>query len=130
MAVLVDSSVWIAAARPRNPECLHLKRLIRAGEPIYVTRVIQMEVSQGARSETELRDLWDALEGFPRIEVEEKHWALCAWNYSRCRKRGITPSSIDCLIATVAAGARIPLWTLDRAFDDMQPVVGFERWTG
>ena len=116
MSVLVDSSVWIAAASALNAECRKLKRMIVAGEPIVVTRIIQMEVTQGARSEVEWQRLWDSLDGFPILELTDRHWALASSNYFRCRKRGITPSSVDCLIATLAADHRVPLWTLDRGF--------------
>ena len=104
--------------------------MIAAGDRIYVTRVVQMEVTQGARTEAEWQRLWDAFDGFPLLELEDRHWALASSNYFRCRKRGVTPSSVDCLIATLAADYRVPLWTLDRAFADLQPVIGFERWVG
>lgn len=126
--MLVDSSVWIAAASPRNPECAALKRMIAGGELLHVTRLVQMEVSQGARDANQMQRLWDSFEGFPALVLEDRHYALAATHYFRCRKRGVTPSSVDCLIATLAADYHVPLWTLDAGFDDLQPVIGFERW--
>ncbi|MEW6057953.1 MAG: PIN domain-containing protein [Bdellovibrionota bacterium] len=126
MAVLVDSSVWVAAANPKNKECLILKRMIQTNEPIYLIRAIQAEVCQGARTETEFHRLWDAFLGFEFLSVTDRHWGLSAWNYFKCRKKGITLSTLDCLIATLAREYRIPLWSLDKAFGKIQPLIGFE----
>lgn len=128
MAVLVDSSVWIAAASPKNSECLKLKRMIGVGESILVTRTIQVEVCQGARSEEEFHRLREGFLGFECLEIDDKHWGLAAWNYFSCRKKGLTVSTMDCLIATLAREFRMPLWTLDKAFARMKPIVGFELW--
>lgn len=126
MSVLVDSSVWIAAASPKNRECMELKRMIRAQELIYTTKPIQTEVCQGARSKEELISLRDAFLGFPYLEVQDWHWDLSALNYFNCRKKGITPSTLDCLIATLAKEYQVALWSLDKDISRMQPVIGFE----
>jgi predicted nucleic acid-binding protein len=126
MAVLIDSSVWIAAASSKNKECLKLKRLIKSDELIYVARPIQTEVCQGARSESEFHLLWEGFLGFEFLEITDRHWGLSALNYFRCRKKGLTLTTLDCLIATLAGDYRIPLWSLDRAFKKVQPLIGFE----
>ncbi len=128
MAVLVDSSVWIAAARPRNPECLELKRMIRGGELLHILRPIQTEVCQGARTEVEFHRLWDSLLGFEFLEITDRHWGLAAFNYFRCRKAGLTLGTLDCLIGTVAADYRVELWTLDRTLKRARSVLGFSSF--
>lgn len=126
MAVLVDSSVWIAGANPRNQECLALQRLIKSNELLYVTRPIQVEVCQGARTEEEFHQLWDAFLGFSFLDVSTKHWGLSAWNYFRLRKKGRTLSTLDCLIGTLSADYGIPLWTLDKSLRDAHSTIGFD----
>jgi predicted nucleic acid-binding protein len=126
MALLVDSSVWIAAAKSSNPECLKLKRLIAKKEMIYICRPIQTEVCQGARSESEFHKLWEAFLGFEFLEITDKHWGLSSYNYFRCRKKGITLTTLDCLIGTLAREYRIPLWSLDRSFKKAEPIIGYE----
>lgn len=126
MAVLVDSSVWIAASNPRNRECIQLQRLIRDNELIYVARPIQVEVCQGARSEQEFHRLWDAFLGFEHIEISTKYWGTSAWNYYRLRKKGITISTLDCLIGTLSAELGVPLWTLDKALVKAHSTIGFD----
>lgn len=126
MAVLVDSSVWIAASNPRNKECLVLKRLIQKNELIYITRPIQVEVCQGAKSEEEFHKLWDALLGFEFLEITTKQWGISSWNYFRLRKKGKTLSTIDCLIGTLSSEYGVPLWTLDKTLKAAHAIIGFD----
>ena len=129
MAVLVDSSVWIAAANPKNPECIRLKRLILSNELIYVTRPIQVEVCQGAKTEQEFHQLWDALLGFEFLEISTKIWGISAWNFFRLRKKGKTLATLDCLIGTLSAEYGVPLWTLDKPLQKAHSVIGFDLFT-
>ncbi len=125
--MLVDSSVWIAAASSKNPECLKLKRMIARGEWIVVAKPIQVEVCQGARTELEFHRLWESFLGFDFLELTDLIWGEAAWNYLKCRKKGLTVTTVDCLIATLAKEYRVPLWSLDGVFQKIQPVIGFER---
>ena len=126
MAVLVDSSVWIAAAKSKSNECRILQGMIRDGAPICVTAPIRAEVCQGARTESEFARLWSAFAGFRDLVVLEEHWEQSAWNYYRCRKEGLSPATVDCLIATVASSYRAKIWTLDKIFPLLRPVIGFD----
>lgn len=129
MAVLIDSSVWIAAASSKNKESLQLKRMIRENELIYIAKPIQTEVCQSAKTENEFRRLWDAFLGFACLGITDNLWGLAAWNYFACRKKGVTPSTMDCLIATLAREYRVPLWSLDKHLPRMQPIIGFETFS-
>lgn len=129
MAVLIDSSVWIAGSNPKNKECMILKRLIQSNELIYVTRFIQVEVTQGAKSEEEFHRLWDAFLGFDFLEITTKQWGMSAWNYFRLRKKGITLSTLDCLMGTLSTENGVPLWTLDSSLRNAHTVLGFDLYT-
>lgn len=126
MAILIDSSVWIAGQNPKNSECLHLKRMIAKDELIYTAKPIQIEVCQGAKTEELFHKLWEGFLGFEFLPIEDRHWGLSAWNYFKCRKKGLTVSTIDCLIATLSREYQVPLWTLDLHFEKIRPVIGFE----
>lgn len=126
MAILIDSSVWVAGQNPKKPECLILKRMISNNELIYTAAPIQTEVCQGAKTEELFNRLWDSFLGFEFLEIENRHWGLSAWNYFKCRKAGLTPSTMDCLIATLAREYHVPLWTLDRHFEKVSSILGFE----
>lgn len=128
-SVLIDSSVWIAAARSESRECLRLKRLILDNQcNIYLIRAIQDEVAQGARSERLFRQVWESLLGFDYLEVTDQLWQKSAWNYFKCRKLGLTLGTLDCLIATVAATEEIPLWTLDKTLLSAQKSIHFKKF--
>lgn len=126
MAVIVDSSVWIAAQSPTKKECLRLKRLILREEIIYIVKPVQVEICQGARSEEQFHKLWDSFLGVEFLEITDRIWGLSAWNYFKCRRKGVTLTTLDCLIATVAREYQVPLWTLDKIFKRVQPMIGFE----
>ena len=126
MAVLIDSSVWIQGSDPKNKECLELKRLISKNEYICLIKPIQVEVCQGVKTEKLFHDLWEAFLGFEFFEVTDLHWGLSAYNYFKCRKRGITLSTLDCLIGTISKEYQIPLWTLDKNLAKTKNIIGFE----
>lgn len=126
MAVLVDSSIWIATQKPSQKECLDLRRLILKDELIYLLRPIQVEVCQGARSEELFHHLWDSFLGFEFLEVSDRLWGLSAWNYFKCRKKGVTLTTLDSLIGTAAHEYHVPLWTLDNTLRRSSSIIGFE----
>ncbi len=129
MSVLVDSSVWIEGAKSGSKTKTSLSQLIRnADDTICFTNPIQTEVCQGARTQLEFEKIWDAFLGFHFLPVKDEHWELSAWNYFRCRKNGLTISTMDCLIATIARTYRVPLWTLDKLFKVAQPIIGFDLY--
>lgn len=130
MSVLVDSSVWIAASHIANKECHQLKRMIEKDERIHLIRPIQAEVCQGARTEQQFHQLWESFLGFEFLEVDDRTWGTSAWNYFKCRKQGLSVTTLDCLIATVAREYDVRLWSLDRNFKRMQAILGFEMFSG
>lgn len=126
MAVLVDTSVWIDGSRSNSRTSVQLKKMIEDGEPIFIIRPIQVEVCQGARAEEEFHKLWNAFLGFQSLQITDKHWGMSAWHFFKCRKRGFTVSTLDCLIATICREYQLPLWSFDKIFPKIQKIIGFE----
>lgn len=124
MAFLVDSSVWIAAASTKNKECQTLKEAILTNELIYIAKPIQIEVCQGARTEAEFNQLWDGFLGFEVLMIDDEIWKKTSWNYFKCRKKGVTLATMDCLVATLAIANEVELWTLDKIFSQISPILG------
>lgn len=120
MSVLVDSSIWIAAANKKTKEFWQLSKLIRNNYPISICPMIRMEVCQGAKTQVQFDKLWESFLGFYNLPLSEHLWEASAWNYFQCRKKGITVGSNDCLIATLSLEHRMPLWSKDRDFQYMQ----------
>jgi predicted nucleic acid-binding protein len=103
--------------------------MINDNELIYTAKPIQTEVCQGAKSEQFFNRLWNGFLGFELLEIEDKHWGLSAWNYFKCRRADLTATTLDCLIATLSREYQVPLWSLDRHFEKIQPVIGFELFS-
>jgi len=128
--ILVDSSVWIAADRPRTKEHRALVAIIRGTEHrVLVCAPIRVEVCQGAREQAQFDMLWEGFRGFDDLPLREEHWQQCAWNYFRCKRRGLTLATVDCMIATLASSYRVSLWTIDKTFRLMTDIIPFELYS-
>ena len=125
--MLVDSSVWISAAKSGTPESKKLKALLLdQSVEIFTSKIIQLEVSQGARTNEQFTVLWEGFENLQLLPIEDTHWKQSAINFFKCRKKGITISTIDCLIATLAQQYNATLWSLDKVFKQVAPILGVE----
>jgi predicted nucleic acid-binding protein len=118
--MLVDSSVWIAYLRGDNlVEVALLTEALEQREPIWLAPPILQEVLQGADSPYRFKR-WDRVLGdLPMVIVPDTREAArsAAHLYARCRWAGVTPRSAnDCLIATHAIFASMPLLHRDRDF--------------
>src|SRR5580700_337993 len=118
--MLVDSSVWIAYLRSDNLiEVELLNQALEHGEPIWLAPPILQEVLQGADSPDRFTR-WDRVLGdLPMMIAPDSREAArsAAHLYARCRWAGVTPRSAnDCLIATHAINASMPLLHRNRDF--------------
>jgi predicted nucleic acid-binding protein len=117
--VLVDSSVWIAYLRG-DPliEVALLAEALEQGAPVWLAPPILQEVLQGADSPARFARWNRVLGELPMIIADPKEAARSAAHlYARCRWAGVTPRSAnDCLIATHAILAGMPLLHRDRDF--------------
>lgn len=114
--VLVDTSVWIDFFNPRpGPAGDELRRMIAAAESVVLTGIIVTEILQGL-----VRDVatiekflaqWDLIEptGF-------RTYVRAAELYRQARSHGLTLTTVDALIATLAVENRAQLFTLDKDF--------------
>jgi predicted nucleic acid-binding protein len=118
--MLVDSSVWIAYLRGDNlVEVALLSEALERGEPVWLAPPILQEVLQGADSPDRFTR-WDRVLGELPMVIAPDPWEAArsaAHLYARCRWAGVTPRSAnDCLIATHAIHASMPLLHRDRDF--------------
>ncbi len=125
--MLVDSSVWIEASRTKSKESKKLKQILFSPkEIIYTSKIIQLEVSQGAKTREQFSIIWDGFLGLEFLEINSTHWQKCALNFFKCRRAGITVSTIDCLIGTLAQQNNVSLCTFDKIFKKISPILGIE----
>lgn len=115
--ILVDSSVWISAWKgDREGLATHLATLIEAGQ-VALNWLIRTEILQGARDTKHQHVLHELLSPIPVDPFPDTLWDKAPHLYLHCRERGITLTTIDCLIATHAQIGSHTLWSLDKIFE-------------
>jgi predicted nucleic acid-binding protein len=115
--ILVDSSVWIdfLSVSP-GPAGTELRRLIEEAEPVALAGVVVTEVLQGLSRDAGIMERY--LSQFEMLEPTgfETYKAAAAM-YRSARAKGITLTTIDTLIASIALENAANLFTLDQDFD-------------
>lgn len=122
---LVDTSIWIDWQRGYDaPTCQVLDALLDDGEAALCPVVVQ-ELLQGTVDAEHLAALRRRLVRLPMLMPADAVWlhSEAGALYARCRWAGITPRSPhDCLIATTAMAAGVPLLHDDADFVRMAEV--------
>ena len=115
--MLVDTSVWVHWLRgTETAATLQLDRLLDEADA-WITPVVVQELLQGARSNTELRQLRNEFVGQPMLTPTLETHVRAGELYARCRWQGITiRSPHDCLIAALAVEHQVMLLEEDRDF--------------
>ena len=119
--VLIDTSVWIHALRPRGnaPIQAQLRALVVGGETA-VTEWILLELMTGLSRSERGADLLERFSPVHRISFRPEWWQK-AWELAAAlRKDGVTPSAADCLIATVALESSVPVIHCDEDFEEIR----------
>ncbi len=107
---LVDTSVWIEFLRPRGskPVQRRLQPIIQTGQAA-TTEWIVLELMTGLRAGEDPKILLEVFAPLTHYPISHGEWSS-AWELAaHLRKKGVTPSAADCLIATAAMenGARL-----------------------
>ena len=129
---LVDTSIWIHALRPTgNAEIqARLKPLIVDGQTT-VTEWILFELMTWLVKSEPPSSLLQWFTPVPRLPFNPEWWDT-AWDLAgRLRRRGVSPSAADCLIATIAMKHRVTLIHCDTDFEAMKPILRLQTldWT-
>lgn len=126
--ILVDSSVWIEFLSPRpGPSAQDLRRLIADGEPVALTGLIVTEILQGLT-----RDLEPIQHFLSQWEILEPNglstYVRAAEIFRMARSRGLTLTTVDTLIATLAMDHRAKLFSLDQDFSRLAKIVPLDLY--
>ena len=115
--ILVDTSAWIEFLRNTGTTvCNLVDELLE--EEIAVCDPVRMEVLAGARDESHLLSLRRLLARAVLIPTHPADYDDAAALYRRCRRQGETVRRlIDCLIASSAIRASVPILHDDADFD-------------
>ncbi len=115
--ILIDTSAWVELLRNAETPVCNLVDELLAGD-IAVCDPVRMEVLAGARDESHLLSVRRMLARAAVIPVQPTDYENAAVLYRRCRRQGETVRKlIDCLIASVAIRAGVPILHYDADFD-------------
>lgn len=118
MKVLVDTCIWSAALRCKNPDtkiAKFLKDLIMDGR-VAIIGPIRQELLSGIHDVKQFVRLRDLLSPFEGILLETEHFIKAAEFSNICRGKGIQGSTIDFLICSVANMENLIIFTKDDDF--------------
>ena len=126
--VLVDSSVWIEAARRQGDlGCkVALESLLEEYEAAWCSPV-RLEVLGGARKEERHR-LAAGFTVIPYVQVAETTWNLALENAWRLRDAGLQAPWNDVLIATVSMEQGCRVYARDKHFELMTQAMGLRLY--
>jgi predicted nucleic acid-binding protein len=129
--IVLDTSVLISAFRRRGdqelpPEVVELKRLIQVDAPIAVPGVVLQELLAGARTDAQFERLARLAAPFPLLLADRALHHEAAHLAARCRWKGLTTTTTDCLIAAHTFTRQGSLFTLDHDFGRLAAVCPLE----
>lgn len=94
-----------------------LRRLIIGEDRVFLTGLVYQEILQGVRVERQRRELVRRLQPFPLLEATRTTYERAARLRDRCLAKGVTPSTIDVLIAQLAIEGDCAVLTADADFE-------------
>jgi len=126
--VLVDSSIWIEAARRQGDlACkVALESLLEEYEAAYCSPV-RLEVLGGARKEKR-RAMAAGFSVIPYIQVRETTWDLALQNGWRLRDAGVQVPWNDLLIASASIEQGCRVFARDKHFEAMKNVIAIRLY--
>lgn len=101
--LLVDTSAWIVSFRKSGHEKLK-KTLIAALDTFSVatTNIVILELLQGCRNRNEYDAMYARLNVLETILISDAVWSLAYTAGYELRRKGITVSTVDIIIAAAA----------------------------
>lgn len=126
--VIVDSSVWIEAARRTGDigAKVALECLLEEYE-VLLCAPVRLGVLGGCRKE-ERREMESGFSCLPYLQVLEKDWQAAVLNAWKLRDSGLSVPWNDVLIGTLAQRSQCRVFARDKHFESMAPVLGFDLY--
>lgn len=101
--VLIDTSGWICFfARKGFDDIKGAVAGLLDEDRAAIAGPVLIELIQGARTEKEKEDIQESVKGLHWLTVTDDHWRKAADLAFNMRRKGITTSAIDSLIAAIA----------------------------
>ncbi|MGB6341073.1 MAG: PIN domain-containing protein [Candidatus Aminicenantaceae bacterium] len=129
--ILVDTSILIDYFRGfENKAIQSFNTILDKNLPFGISYLIYLEVLQGSRTEKDYKLLKKYLDTqvFYELKNAKDSYAETAQMYLRLRKKGVTVSTIDCLIARVALENDLFLLHNDKDFTRISRHLPLKIW--
>ena len=118
--VLIDTSGWICFFSRRGYEEMKKRVSILLDEDrVAIAGLILIELIQGTRNEEEKEKVKGYVKGLHWLMATDDHWHQSADFAFKLRRKGITSSAIDVLIARLAMDYQCSLLHKDSDFDQI-----------
>ena len=115
---LLDSSIWIRVLRAALPPAMGDRVTALLGRRIVaINGVIKLEILSGARTEKEFRDYSARFDALHQFEIRAETWSRAGRLGYDLRRRGLTGSTVDLIIAASAIEHDAVLLHADADFD-------------
>lgn len=121
MRVLADTSAWSLLLRrdpghEASPVTALFRSLLEDGVPVFLTGIIYQELLTGFRSDLRRAELIKKLAPFEVLQPRRATHELAARLADRCMRKGVTPGTVDVLIAQLSIERGCKLLTADADF--------------
>lgn len=126
--ILLDTSVLVPVVRDKSGR--EFERLVGelASADFFATRFTELELLQGAKSETEWQRIVSFLDQQDLLDPVASTWHQAARCYYDLQRKGITIGSpIDCCIAQIAIDRDLMLLHIDRDFEAIASVCSLKH---
>ena len=117
--IVVDTSAWIEFFRGRDPAASAVDAAL-ANNEVALCGPVETELRRGLLNERERAKVLPLLDGCHSLAQPEALWAEAGELGFALRRRGVTPKTVDLLIATYALSYSTPILTTDKGFRAMQ----------
>lgn len=127
--ILPDTSAWIEYVRGTDSDvAVRLRKEVSNGQDLCVTEPVIMEMTAGARSAEEERQLRRLMLRFKLLRFDSTTDFLNAARiYRGCREAGVTPRGhLDCMVAAVAIRNKVPVLARDADFERIAEVTDLQ----
>ena len=119
MRILADSNVFIDFWKKPNQTIIETF----SSEDVVICGVVKSELLQGAKSETDVYRIQEALDEFEELAFEESDWEKLGIQLYRLRTKGITVPFQDAIIALLSIKHDVPVWTNDKHFSLIKSIL-------
>ena len=120
--VVPDTSIWVAYLRAGAADITHELTAALERREILACGPVVAELVAGARPH-DRKSLLASLGGLPWADLDRRAWQTVGLLAAELRDRGLALPLTDLEIAVAAHTARAELWTADRHFERLAPLL-------